>query len=59
MKRMPAWGRVFLAAVVVLLINLLWHHPLEQLTGGGIAAELLFNVLPSAVVVGQLIVAWK
>ncbi|MEO5694750.1 MAG: hypothetical protein ABIQ72_16580 [Usitatibacter sp.] len=57
-QAMPAWSRVFFAAVILLLINLLWNDPLQKITGGGTAAVLLFNVLPSAVVVGRLLMGW-
>ena len=59
MKRMPTWSRIFVAAVLVLVINVLWNYRVEQWTGGGMAAELLLNILPCAVIVGQLMLTPK
>ena len=42
------------SAVILLLVNLLWHEPLARLTGGGALPFALLNVLPSTFAVAWL-----
>ena len=51
MRALPMWSRVLGAVLVVLLVNLMWGHPLREMTGGGPAAFLLLNLLPSVAAV--------
>lgn len=54
MRAQPVWARVFAAALGVLLVNLLWNHPLREATGGGAMAFLALNLLPSMAVLAWI-----
>jgi uncharacterized membrane protein len=47
----PLWSNVLAAFLALLVINLMWNDPLSGATGGGWAALLVFNILPSALAV--------
>lgn len=54
MRTQPLWARVFAAALGVLVVNLLWSHPLQEATGGGAVAFLALNLLPSMAVLAWI-----
>jgi hypothetical protein len=47
MRAHPTWARVLGAALAVLVVNLLWNHPLREASGGAAVAFLALNLLPS------------
>jgi hypothetical protein len=55
MRALPIWTRALGVALVALIVNLFWHHPLREATGDSVVAFFALNLLPLTAAVGWVI----